>query len=40
MTEALAERARSGEDRQVLLDDLLAVITRRRAGGREDGVGG
>jgi len=27
MTEALAERARGGEDRQALLDDLLAVIT-------------
>ena len=26
MTEALAERARSGEDRQALLDDILRVV--------------
>ncbi len=38
MTEALAERAHGGEDRQALLDDLLAVITDTAS--PDDEIGG
>lgn len=38
MRDALAERSKAGEDRQALLDDLLAIITDRAVPAREEQI--